>query len=100
MSKKYISCETLDDWFNEFEDNNEKNWVLPEIIENLCSGLADVNILLVDTSDEEDIKKLRNINNAIVSVLRDLKRLNAEVHEIMEQGEVLVQGGKRKGGAA
>ena len=99
MSKKYISCDTLDGWFNDFDDDNEKNWILPEIIDNLCSGLADTNILLVDTDDEDDIKKLRNINNAIVSALRDRKKLNGEVKAIIENGEVLAQGGmKKKGG--
>lgn len=96
--KKYISCETLDGWFNDFEDEDEKNWVLPEIIENLCQGLADTNILLVDTNDEGDIKKLRNINNSIVSALRDLKKLNTEVHELIAKGEVLAQGKAKKGG--
>ncbi len=98
MTKKYISCETLDNWFSDFEDENEGNWILPEIIDNLCSGLADTNILLVDTTDEDDIKKLRNINNAIISALRDLKKLNAEVHDVISNGEVMVQGRARKGG--
>lgn len=98
MSKMYISCETLDGWFNDYDDENENNWILPEIIDNLCSGLADTNILLVDTTDEDDIKKLRNINNAIISALRDLKKLNGEVHEAIANGEVIVQGCKKKGG--
>lgn len=98
MSKKYISCETLDGWFNDYDDDNEGNWILPEIIDNLCSGLADTNILLVDTIDEDSLKKLRNINNAIISALRDLKKLNAEVHEAIDNGDVLVQGRAKKGG--
>ncbi len=99
MIKRYVSCETLDDWFNLFEDEDEKNWIISEIIDNLCSGLADTNILLVETTIEDDIKKLRNINNAIVSALRDLKKLNAEVHEAIKNGDVLMQGRAKKGGA-
>lgn len=100
MSKMYISCETLTDWFADY-DSDKSNWIITEIIDNLCSGLADTNILLVDTDDEDDIKKLRNINNAIVSALRDLKKLNGEVKAIIENGEVLAQGSmKKKGGMA
>lgn len=100
MSKMYISCETLSDWFADY-DSDKSNWIITEIIDNLCSGLADTNILLVDTDDEDDIKKLRNINNAIVSALRDLKKLNGEVKAIIENGEVLAQGSmKKKGGMA
>lgn len=100
MSKMYISCETLTDWFADY-DADKSQWIITEIIDNLCSGLADTNILLVDTDDEDDIKKLRNINNAIVSALRDLKKLNGEVKAIIENGEVLAQGSmKKKGGMA
>ena len=100
MNKMYISSPVLDGWFNDY-DPDEKDWVLPEIIENLCQGLADTNILLVDASDKGDQEKLRNINNAIISALRDLKQLNKEVSELIANGEVLQQGGgKRKGGAA
>ena len=100
MSKMYISCETLTDWFADY-DADKSQWIITEIIDNLCSGLADTNILLVDTDDEDDIKKLRNINNAIISALRDLKKLNGEVKAIIENGEVLAQGSmKKKGGMA
>ena len=77
MSKMYISCETLTDWFADYE----------------------TNILLVDTSDKEESAKLRTINNAIVSAVRDMKKLSNEVTELIANGEVLQQGGgKRKGG--
>lgn len=99
MSKMYISCDTLDEWFGEYVDN-EKNWVLPEILEKLCQALADTNILLVDCSDSGEIEKLKNINNGIVSALRDLKRLKKEVTEIIANDEVLIQGKVKKGGAS
>ncbi len=99
MSKMYVSCETLSDWFNDF-DADKSNWIITEIIDNLCQGLAETNILLVDTSDKEESRKLRTINNAIVSAVRDLKKLANEVTELIENGEVLQQGCKKKGGAA
>lgn len=95
MSKSYISCETLDDWFANYDDD-QKDWIVAEIIENLCQGLADCNILLVDTTDKDESDKLRNINNSIISALRDLKKLRNEVAEIIANGDVLVQNGKRK----
>lgn len=99
MSKMYVSCETLSDWFNDF-DADKSNWIITEIIDNLCQGLAETNILLVDTSDKEESTKLRTINNAIVSAVRDLKKLANEVTELIANGEVLTQGCKKKGGAA
>ena len=99
MNKMYISCETLSDWFNDF-DADKSNWIITEIIDNLCQGLAETNILLVDTSDKEESAKLRTINNAIVSAVRDMKKLSNEVTELIANGEVLQQGGgKKKGGA-
>lgn len=100
MSKMYISCETLADWFADY-DTDKSQWVITEIIDNLCQGLAETNILLIDTSDKEESAKLRTINNAIVSAVRDMKKLANEVTELIANGEVLQQGGgKRKGGAA
>ena len=98
MSKMYISCETLTDWFADY-DADKSQWIITEIIDNLCQGLAETNILLVDTSDKEESAKLRTINNAIVSAVRDMKKLANEVTELIANGEVLQQGGgKRKGG--
>lgn len=99
MSKMYISCETLTDWFADY-DADKSQWIITEIIDNLCQGLAETNILLVDTSDKEESTKLRTINNAIVSAVRDLKKLANEVTELIANGEVLTQGCKKKGGVA
>lgn len=98
MSKMYVSCDTLSDWFADY-DADKSNWIITEIIDNLCQGLAETNILLVDTSDKEESTKLRTINNAIVSAVRDLKKLANEVTELIANGEVLTQGCKKKGGA-
>lgn len=100
MSKQYISCETLSDWFDDY-NADKSDWIISEIIENLSQGLTETNILLVDTTDKEDSEKLRTINNAIVSAVRDLKKLSKEVTGLIANGEVLSQGcGKKKGGAA
>ena len=93
MSRMFISCETLTDWFNEFSED-QTDWIITEIIDNLCSSLADTNILIVDTTDKEASEKLQNINNGIVSALRDLKKLKNEVAEEIASGGVLKQGGR------
>ena len=100
MSKMYISCETLNTLFDDYEKEGRNPWIITDCIEDLCQALADTNLLLIDSGDEGEQEKLRFINYAIIGALRYLKPLKKEVEEIIENGEVLQQGGeKRKGGA-
>ena len=91
MKRKWISSETLDDWFDGYNADTT-DWIVTEITDNLCKGLAETNILLVDTTDKEDAAKLRTVNNAIVSALRDLNKLKKEVAQAIAEGEVLCRG--------
>ena len=99
MSKNYISCNKLDALFGEYDDDDQ-NWVITEVIEKLCQGLTDVNIMMVEMRENEDLERLKTINSGIVSALRELKQLKKEVAAIIENGEVLVQGSNRKKGGA
>lgn len=93
MSKMYLSCETLDNWFDEY-NTNKTDWTLPEIIGNLQGALADTNILMIG-ADKSDMDRFKNINDAIVSALRDLSQLLKEAKDCITNGDILVQ----KGGA-
>ncbi len=98
MSKMYISCETLNTLFDDYEKEGRNPWIITDCIEDLCQALADTNLLLIDSGDEGEQEKLRFINYAIIGALRYLKPLKKEVVEIIENGEVLKQGKMKKGG--
>lgn len=93
-SKHYLSCQTLDDWFSDFE-SDENNWIVTEIIDNLKNGLTETNILMVDAHND-DFERLQTINSAIISALRDLTDLCKEVRKAIKKGEILEQKCKSK----
>ena len=93
--KNYVSCTTLDDWFAGY-DQNKTDWILPEIINSLKDALAESHILMIDALDD-DIERFKNISDAIVSALRDLRSLEKEVTQAIAVGDILVQKGKKGG---
>ncbi len=90
MNKTYISCTTLDDWFDGY-DPEQGGWVLAGIIDDLKNALTESHILMIDALDE-DQERFQTINDALVSALRDLTQLKKEVAKIIKKGDLLRQG--------
>lgn len=93
-SKNYVSCATLDDWFDGY-NKDQSNWFLPEIIDKLKDALTEAHILMINAF-EYDMESYNKISDALVSALRDLRSLQKEVAKAIDEGEILHQKGKKR----
>ena len=91
MSKSYISSETLNCWFDNYDLASEGDrWEITDMIDELKNALAASQFLMLD-AEKEDLECVKTINSGVVWALRGMIQLKKEVKEMIENGEILIQ---------
>jgi len=98
MSKSYISSQTLNYWFGNYELDKENDWwEITDMIDELKNALAASQFLMLD-AENEDLEHVKTINSGIVWALREMIKLKKEVKTMIENGEILIQKCNKKKG--
>lgn len=93
--KNYVSCTTLDNWFDDFNPD-DIDWMIQATIEDLKDAVTENGMLMLDARDDE-VSSFRKVNNAMLYAMRQLNAICKDVKHAIENGEIFVQKGKKGG---
>jgi len=95
--KHYLSCPTLDEWFDMFNPN-QGDWMIDATIGDLKDALTENGILMVEATDKQDHERFLVVQNAIIYALRNLNSMRRDVEKAIENGEIFEQTSRKKKG--